>query len=185
MCMSNAYERLISLCENAGIPAPPKSVAAAEMRGYAAGAELLYDMLDRGLANVFVQSCDKAGLAEYCSLLLLVPAETEAETRAAVIERLSYVPEVETSDEFKKAFNSISNISILDDPQIISFGLWNITQQGLSDMADFLKNNYPLVSVNPFKFGAIKCEKLDELDLPWYIADGFDFRFFVLDGIAD
>lgn len=35
--MSNAYERLISLCENAGIPALPKSVAAAEMRGCSAG----------------------------------------------------------------------------------------------------------------------------------------------------
>ena len=52
-------------------------------------------------------------------------------------------------------------------------------------MADFLKNNYPLVSDNPFKFGAIKFEKQDELDLPWYIRDGFEFRFFVWDGIAE
>lgn len=183
--MSNAYERLISLCENAGIPALPKSVAAAEMRGCSAGVQLLYDMLDRGLANVFVQSCDEAGLAEYCSLLSLVPAETEDETRAAVIDRLSYVPEVEAFEEFRAAFNAISDISTVYDQQVIWFGLWNVTHQGLYDMADFLKNNYPLVSDNPFKFGAIKFEKQDELDLPWYIRDGFEFRFFVWDGIAE
>lgn len=183
--MSNAYERLISLCENAGVPAPKKSVAAAEMRGYAAGVQLVYDMLDGGLANIFVQTCDEAGLAEYCSLLSLVPAETAAKTRAAVIGRLSYAPEPEAFAEFKKAFDSVSGKSEIADLQYVMFGLWQVTLQGLSDVAGFLKNNYPLVSTNPFKFGAIKCEKLDELDLPWYITDGFDFRFFVWDGIAE
>lgn len=60
--MSNAYERLILLCENAGIPALPKSVAAAEMRGCSAGVQLLYDMLDRGLANVLRKAAMKPGL---------------------------------------------------------------------------------------------------------------------------
>ncbi len=183
--MSNAFERLISLCENAGVSAPEKSVDAAEMCGYAAGVQLVYDMLDSGLANVFVQTCDESGLAEYCSLLSLLPAETAKETRAAAINRLSFVPEIEPFAEFKKAFDSISGKSEVADLQIVMFGLWEVTLQGLSDMAGFLKDNYPLVSTNPFKFGAIKCEKLDALDLPWYITDGFDFRFFVWDGIAE
>lgn len=86
--MNDIFERLKKLCENADMPVPEKSTEAAELKGYAAGMRLVCDLLDKGLANLFVQTCDASGLSEYCSLLSISPGETEENTRKAVIRQL-------------------------------------------------------------------------------------------------
>lgn len=101
--MTSTEKRMREILTATGLYDGTDPFFSAEIAAYGAGLQMLFDAIEQGRKNLFVQTADETMLGRFEQLFRIVPAESDPETRRRMLlERGSVTPADNTRAALEK-----------------------------------------------------------------------------------